>query len=61
MAEAKNETEETVRVTFIRNVDYKGLAFKAGATADVAPVTAERLIAAGHAEPAKTTEKKAEK
>jgi hypothetical protein len=57
MAEAK---PETVKVTFIRNVDYKNVQFKAGATADVAPVTAERLIAAGHAEPAKA-EKKAEK
>lgn len=56
------EKAETVKVTFIRGVDYKGIEFKAGATADVAAITAERLIAGGHAKPATATKaEKAEK
>jgi len=54
-----DEKPETTKVTFIRGVSYKDVEFKAGATADLEPHVAERLIADGHA--AVADEKKSKK
>lgn len=59
MADQKDEKPETTKVTFIRGVQYKGVDFKAGATAELEPAVAERLIAEGHA--TVTEEKKSKK
>jgi hypothetical protein len=52
---------ETKKVKFIRGVSFKGVDFKAGATAEVEPHVADRLIASGDAEEATEKAPKAEK
>jgi hypothetical protein len=44
------EKKKTTKIKFIRGVNYKGAEFKAGATAEVEPHVAERIIADGNAE-----------
>lgn len=54
------EAVPTVRVKFIRPVDYKGVGFAKGVEADLEPHIAERQIAEGNAvEVAAKPEKKA--
>jgi hypothetical protein len=58
--------EDTKTIKFTRIVNYKGIEFKAGATADLEPHIADRIIADGNAEEveskkAKADEKPAEK
>lgn len=47
MSEPTEETIETVKVKFVRNVKYKGAEFKAGSTASLETVIADRLISQG--------------
>ncbi|MBK8468093.1 MAG: hypothetical protein IPL32_19950 [Chloracidobacterium sp.] len=57
MSEPTEETIETVKVKFVRNVKYKGAEFKAGSTATVETVIADRLIEQGNVELATDEEK----
>lgn len=50
---------ETTKAKMLRQVDYKGAVLAGGATLDVEPHIAERLIAEGHAEA--VADKKADK
>lgn len=50
--------EKTVKVTATKDVDYKGLAIKAGDTVEVDEATAERLLAFGWVSKAEAAKKK---
>ena len=49
MSEENTETTECVKVKFLREVDFKGVGFAKGATAELEAFVAERMIAGGHA------------
>lgn len=44
-----SEAVETIKVKFIREVNYKGVGFANGVEADLEPHVAERQIAEGNA------------